>query len=129
MEKKVRLIEVLEVRTLEGKPVLSLYVSDKEVVLRDFKEKNSNQGSETKGEKTQTSSQQNNDSTMTDPQKRYLFRILADQGIEGDKAHEHLKKLFQVERLKDVTKFEASKMIEQLLSESNGGDQDDTTPF
>lgn len=129
MEKKVRLIEVLEIKTLEGKPVLSLSVSDKEVILRDFKEKNSNQGSETKGEKTQTGGQQNNDSPMTDPQKRYLFRILADQGIEGDKAHEHLKKLFHVETLKDVTKFEASKMIEQLLSENNGGDQDDTTPF
>ena len=65
---------------------------------------------------------------MTDPQKRFLFRILADQGMEGDKAHEYLRKLFQVEILKDVTKFEASRMIEQLLAEAKGGDENGS-PF
>ena len=129
MDKAVRLIEVIEVRTLEVKPLLSLTVSDKEVVLRDLRDKNSNQGADTKGERNQTGSQQNNDSPMTDAQKRYLFRILADQGTEGDKAHEYLKKLFQVEALKDVTKFEASRMIERLLSETKGGEVDDPAPF
>ena len=129
MDKAVRLIEVIEVRTLDGKPLLSLTVSDKEVVLRDLRDKNSNQGTDTKGERNQTSGQQNNDSPMTDAQKRYLFRILADQGTEGDKAHEYLKKLFQVEALKDVTKFEASRMIERLLSETKGGEVDDPAPF
>ena len=52
---------------------------------------------------------------MTDAQKRYLFRILAEQGIKGDKAHEYLKDLFKIESLKEVTKFEASRMIGQLL--------------
>ena len=129
MDKAVRLIEVIEIKTLDGKPLLSLTVSDKEVVLRDLRDKNSNQGADTKGERNQTGSQQNNDSPMTDAQKRYLFRILADQSIEGDKAHEYLKKLFQVEALKDVTKFEASRMIERLLSETKGGEADDTAPF
>ncbi len=58
---------------------------------------------------------------MTDAQKRYLFRILADQDIEGDDASEHLKNLFQVESLKEVTKQEASRAIEQLLEKSKGG--------
>ena len=129
MDKAVRLIEVIEIKTLEGKPLLSLTVSDKEVVLRDLRDKNSNQAADTKGERNQTGGQQNNDSPMTDAQKRYLFRILADQGTEGDKAHEYLKKLFQVEALKDVTKFEASRMIERLLSEPKGGEADDTAPF
>ena len=129
MDKAVRLIEVIEVRTLDGKPLLSLTVSDKEVVLRDLRDKNSNQGADTKGERNQTGSQQNNDSPMTDAQKRYLFRILADQGTEGDKANEYLRKLFQVEALKDVTKFEASRMIERLLSETKGGEVDDPAPF
>ncbi len=129
MDKAVRMIKMIEIKTLDGKPILSLTVSDKEVVLRDLRDKNANHGTDTKGERNQTSGQQNNDSPMTDAQKRYLFRILADQNIEGDKAHEYLKKLFQVEALKDVTKFEASRMIERLLSETKGGESDDPTPF
>ena len=57
---------------------------------------------------------------MTDSQKRLLFRILADQGIEGDKAHQHLKSIFQVNSLKEVTKLEASRGIEKLLSDAKG---------
>ncbi len=61
---------------------------------------------------------------MTDSQKRYLFRIMAVRGKEGENAHEELKKLFQVKTLKDVTKFDASRMIEELLEkekQGNGG--------
>lgn len=129
MDKAVRMIKMIEIRTLEGKALLSLTVSDKEVVLKDLRDKNNNHGADAKVERNQASGQQNNDSPMTDAQKRYLFRILADQGTEGDKAHEYLKKLFQVEALKDVTKFEASRLIERLLSETKGGEVDDTAPF
>lgn len=62
---------------------------------------------------------------MTDSQKRYLFRIMAMRGKEGDEAHEELKRLFNVRALKDVTKFDASRMIEELLEkekQGNGGD-------
>lgn len=117
MEKKARLIEV---RTIEGKPIFSFYVTDKEVA--PDKNSSSGQKQETKGEKNQNNHQQNNDSLMSDAQKRYLFRILADQGKEGDDALEHLKNLFQVELLKDVTKSEASRMIERLLEGAKGGD-------
>ena|SRR5260221_4973678 len=58
---------------------------------------------------------------MTDAQKRYLFRILAEQGLEGDAASEHLKNLLQVNTLKEVTKQEASRAIERLLEKSKGG--------
>ena len=37
---------------------------------------------------------------MTDPQKRYLFRLLAEQGIENDSAYDHLKKKFKVNNLR-----------------------------
>ncbi|MBI1805080.1 MAG: hypothetical protein HY033_10300 [Ignavibacteriae bacterium] len=63
----------------------------------------------------------NGEALMTDSQKRLLFRLLADQGIEGEKAHEHLKKQFQVNTLKEVTKLEASRGIEKLLSDAKGG--------
>ena len=62
---------------------------------------------------------------MTDSQKRFLFRIMAERGKTGEEAHEHLKGLFKVKSLKDVTKLEASQMIEALLSfspaQGNGG--------
>lgn len=63
----------------------------------------------------------NNGALMTDPQQRYLFRLLANQGIEGDEAHEHLKEHFQVDSLKKVSKFEAGKMIKRLLEEAENG--------
>lgn len=68
-------------------------------------------------------------SSMTHPQKRLLFRLLADKGIEGDKAHDHLKKLFQTSSLSDVSKMEASKMIEHLLKDAKGDAVDDRVPF
>lgn len=57
---------------------------------------------------------------MTFPQKRLLFRLLADKGMEGDKAHEHLLKAFQVSSLKEASKNEASRLIERLLKEAKG---------
>jgi len=55
---------------------------------------------------------------MTEAQKRYLFRILAERGLEGDDAHRHLKERFGANTLADVSKREASSMIEQLLEEA-----------
>ncbi len=67
---------------------------------------------------------------MTDSQKRYLFRIMAVRGKEGEDAHEELKRLFQVKTLKDVTKLDASRMIEDLLEkEKQGNGGGDGTPF
>ena len=62
------------------------------------------------------------DDIMSYAQKRYLFRLLAEQGFEGDQAHEYLKKKFRVNNLQDVTKFEASQVIEKLLEGQKGGD-------
>ncbi len=55
---------------------------------------------------------------MSEAQKRYLFRILAERGLEGDDAHRHLKERFGANTLADVSKREASAMIEQLLEEA-----------
>ena len=56
----------------------------------------------------------NNEERMTEPQKRYLFRLLAAQGIEGKAAEEHLKDYFRVPAVKDVPKVAASGYIDQL---------------
>ena len=59
---------------------------------------------------------------MTDAQKRYLFRLLAGEGIEGEAAYDELKKAFGVDDLKKVTKMEASQEIERRLASQKGGD-------
>jgi len=63
----------------------------------------------------------NGEALMTDSQKRLLFRLMADQGLEGDKAHDRLKQEFQVKSLKEVTKPDASRAIEKFLENAKGG--------
>jgi hypothetical protein len=53
---------------------------------------------------------------MSEAQRRYLFRILAGQGLQGDPAHEYLKELFEVGSLTTVSKSAAATMIDRLLS-------------
>ena len=52
---------------------------------------------------------------MTENQRRYLFRILAGYGIEGDAAHQYLKDKLGVATLTGVSKLEATKLIDRLL--------------
>jgi hypothetical protein len=54
---------------------------------------------------------------MTEPQKRYLFRLLGAQNVEGKKAEEHLKTYFRVSRLADIPKDAASAYIDQLVKD------------
>jgi hypothetical protein len=54
---------------------------------------------------------------MTDPQKRYLFRLLAAQSVNGKAAEAHLKEYFRVERLADIPKAAASTYIDQLAKD------------
>jgi formate dehydrogenase maturation protein FdhE len=106
---------IIEVRDRSGGLILSFLIAEKPVQETPKETKNNQSGS--KGNENPLAQ----DAFMTDAQKRYLFRILADQGKEGEEAHEHLKKLFQVDSLKEVTKLEASQAIERLLAESKGG--------
>lgn len=61
--------------------------------------------------------QPDNGERMTDPQKRYLFRLLGAQGTEGKKAEEHLKSYFRVTRLADIPKQAASEHIDSLVKD------------
>lgn len=125
MKKKVKCIEL---RTVEGRAILVLYLHEKEIVLEDSQETKAQKNlKEPEKEKAKASSK-SEEPLMTNAQKRYLFRILADNGIEGDKAHQQLKELFQVNSLKEVTKLEASRMIKRLLEEAKGG-KDAEPPF
>jgi hypothetical protein len=121
--KKARCIEL---RTAEGKVILVLYLYEKEVALEDDQDAPAEKKPEAKREKPKPNTAQDSrprteQPMMTDAQKRYLFRILAERGIEGDKAYARLKELFQVDSLKEITKLEASRAIESLLNDGKGG--------
>jgi len=53
---------------------------------------------------------------MTDNQRRFLFRLLAERGVTGDAAHDWLKERFGTESLREATKQDASDLIEGILS-------------
>ena len=57
---------------------------------------------------------------MTHPQKRYLFRLLAGRGIEGEAAYQHLKKTFSVGSISQITKLDASRAIDRCSLKING---------
>ena len=54
---------------------------------------------------------------MTEPQRRYLFRLLAGQGVEGKAAEEHLKDYFKVKSLSEVPREAASHLIDQMVKD------------
>jgi hypothetical protein len=54
---------------------------------------------------------------MTEPQKRYLFRLLGAQGVQGKDAEAQLKQYFRVANLRDITKAAASDYINQLAKD------------
>jgi len=54
---------------------------------------------------------------ITEPQRRYLFRLLALQGVEGKAAEDHLKTYFKVKSLKDIPKAGASQLIDQMAKD------------
>jgi hypothetical protein len=47
--------------------------------------------------------------------------MLTEKGISGEKALAHLKDHFRVNNLKEVTKRDASAMIDQLVKEASNG--------
>lgn len=118
-------VKSLELRTAEGKLIVSLYLVEKDVDPEGKQNQGGNKRSESKSGNQGNGSQSSE--AMTEAQRRYLFRILAEQGIEGDAAFEKLKSLFDVNILKEVSKRDASKMIEKLLEDQGGNG--DGPPF
>jgi hypothetical protein len=103
-----------EVRTPDGKLLADLRLYDLQVV-----EKEGGNGS-SRPEGARNGANGNGDA-MTEAQQRKLFRMLGERGISGEKAIAHLKGLFRVNTLKEVTKRDASAMIDQLLKEASNG--------
>lgn len=58
---------------------------------------------------------------MTEAQRRYLFRLLAGEGLQGEAAHERLKQLLEVSSLKDAKKSAATALIDRLVNREKEG--------
>jgi hypothetical protein len=53
---------------------------------------------------------------MSESQRRYLFRLLAAQGLIAEAAHTRLKELFGVDSLTKVAKAKATELIDRILN-------------
>ena len=135
MEKQGQFVNV---KTRDGKVLLSLYFNPGSgVVLESRLDTNSAQGREYKGSGGNggngrnggNGSSSDNGDGMTYPQKRLLFRLMAQQGVEGASVQKELMKLFQVDEFSEITKHDASRMIEQLLKEAKEGGNGNGLPF
>ncbi len=103
----------VEVRSADGNLMFRLHVYDE-----DPSGSSSNNAASGGEQRNTNGNNSAGPAAMTEAQKRYLFRILADRGCEGDNALRKLKERFGVENLTDVSKREASSFIEQLLEEA-----------
>jgi len=110
MDKTAKCFDLM---TADGKIIASLRIFDIQIV------ETKNGGAA--APKPEAAKNGGNGNTMTEAQQRKLFRVLAERGIEGEKALAHLKNLFGVKFLKEVPKFEASRMIDQLIKEVANG--------
>lgn len=94
------------------------------VIISDFIEPENNKSDakpNTTPKTDKTNGNQNGES-ITQAQKKYLFRLMATtHGLSGEEANTELKNLLGVNSLQEVSKSQASKMIEQLIEEERGG--------
>ncbi len=127
-----RTVKLIEVQTPKGEAFFQLRIIES-VLPEEEGQPKSQSASGGNGAKPQNGDGKSPSSAgdpMTDSQKRYLFRLMAMRGKEGDAAHDELKRLFKVASLKDVTKIEASMLIEELLEkEKQGNGGGDGTSF
>ena len=121
----------VNVKTSDGKVLLSLYFNPGSgVVLESRLDTSPSQGREYKGNGGNGGNGRNGGNRsssdsgdgMTYPQMRLLFRLMAQDGVEKEAADAELQRRFQVDSLADVSKHDASRMIEQLLAEAKGDD-------
>ena len=60
-----------------------------------------------------------NGNGMSEAQRRYLFRLLAGQGIKDEAAHGYLREHVGTDSLASITRQQASSLIEELLKEKS----------
>jgi len=118
MDKQGRYVDV---KAADGSVLLSLFLPDNGIVLKDRFYEEHGRKQETGKKYGGNGRNGSNGEGMTFPQKRLLFRLIAERGFEGEAGKTELLKLFEADDLTDVGKGEASKMIERLLQEAKNG--------
>jgi len=68
------------------------------------------------GMRSRSSPASDNDAVMTDAQRRYLFRLLAERKVEGDDAQQYLLNKAEVQSLDQITKSKASILIDEMVN-------------
>ncbi len=106
-----------EVLGTNGEVILRLRIREEESFIED----NGTNGAKVQKEKESGKVAHTNGDPMTEAQKKYLFRIYAEQGVEANEIYAELKKLFGVDNLKEVSKVDASREIDRLLKQPKGG--------
>ncbi len=61
---------------------------------------------------------------MSESQRRFIFRLLASQGLLQEQAHQHLLEHFHVEELGKVSREQASGFIDELQTRPRGNGAD-----
>ncbi|RLC28330.1 MAG: hypothetical protein DRH37_09750 [Deltaproteobacteria bacterium] len=64
-----------------------------------------------------------NGQLMTDAQRRYLYRLLAERKIEGDDAKAHLLQCTGVVSLEQITKAQASTLIDEMVGATKSAEE------
>ncbi len=101
-------IKCVDMKTSDGNLIFRFEIYDKGV---NTTAKHSNNGNGRKNG--------NNGILITGKQKKYLFRLLTDQGVEDDEALIELRNRLNVEHVKEASKDNANKLIKELLAENN----------
>lgn len=58
---------------------------------------------------------------MSEAQRRYLFRLLAGRGLQGEAAHDYLLQQLKVGSLATVSRIAATRLIDELAGGATGG--------
>lgn len=58
---------------------------------------------------------------MSEAQRRYLFRLLAGRGLQGEAAHDYLLQQLKVGSLAAVSRIAATRLIDELAGGATGG--------
>jgi hypothetical protein len=69
------------------------------------------------GEPAAAGPRSDNGPRMTENQRRFIFRLLAGQKVEGKDAERHILDYLQVRSLSEITKGQASQYIEELVAD------------
>jgi hypothetical protein len=69
------------------------------------------------GEPAAASHRSDSGPRMTENQKRFIFRLLAGQKVEGKDAERHILDYFKVRSVSEIGKAQASAYIEELVQD------------